>query len=95
MIRYLDWLSELKNRKPFALLLDSYKAHMQKQVLDHARELKIDLIFIPPCGTSIFQPLDRFVFGFLKQKLRTCDVELNESCGDKRFSIIHQKVSKF
>lgn len=67
MINYLKWLSDRINGKPCALLIDSYRAHKQPQVLTEAKKLNIELIFVPSCGTSIFQPLDRFVFGVLKK----------------------------
>ena len=93
MMEYLEWISKQMNEEPIALLLDSYKAHMKQSVIDFAKEHKIELIFIPPCGTSVYQPLDRFIFGVLKQKLRSYDMDLNEACGPKRFQIIHKKVS--
>ena len=31
--------------------------------------MKIKLIFVPACGTGIYQPLDRRLFGILKKSL--------------------------
>lgn len=91
MIKYLNWLSQLMNGEPFVLVLDSYRAHKQKKVKDEAEKLNIELIYIPSCGTGKFQPLDRFIFGFLKKKLMT-DFEMQRIPPEKRFSFVHQKV---
>ena len=71
MVEYLNWISEKMDNQPFALLLDSYKAHKHPTVIEEAKKLGIDLIYIPSCGTAKFQPLDRFVFGFLKKKIES------------------------
>lgn len=94
IIDYLKWISELLNGEPFALLIDTYRAHMQKKVLAAAKKLGIELIFIPPCGTGQFQPLDRYVFGFVKKKLRSYTIEINESNKKERFRIVHQNISE-
>ena len=92
MISYLLWLSKQMDGHPLALLLDTYKAHMHPKVLQIAESLNIELIFIPPCGTGEFQPLDRFIFGFLKKKLRSESLEYDKDNYSERFRIIHSKV---
>ena len=94
MINYLKWLSDRINGKPCALLIDSYRAHKQPQVLTEAKKLNIELIFVPSCGTSIFQPLDRFVFGVLKKKLRAIRFHIDDSNFKNRHKLVHEKVSE-
>ena len=48
------------------LVLDLYAAHKMKEVKDMAKEMNIELHFIPPGMTDEYQPLDRRVFGCLK-----------------------------
>lgn len=72
MIQYLNWLhTECADRKPCALVLDCYKAHRTDAVKEVAKDLGIELIYVPACGTSIYQPLDRRIFGILKAHLRS------------------------
>lgn len=72
MIKYLEWLHEKADKKPCALVLDVFSAHRDQSVKDKANELNIELIFVPANGTSVYQPLDRKVFGVLKSKLMRC-----------------------
>ena len=92
MKKYLKWLSKQMKGEPFALILDVFKAHADKSVLKEAMKLKIQLIFVPACGTGRFQPLDRVIFGILKSKLR----EKNVLSGDQktRHSEIHARVDE-
>lgn len=72
MIQYLNWLHDnVSLGKPCALVLDCYKAHRTDAVKEEADNLGIELIFVPACGTSIYQPLDRRIFGILKAHLRS------------------------
>lgn len=70
MIRYLDFLHSITKGRPCALLLDVFKAHHTINVITRANELNIQLIYMPANGTSLFQPLDRKIFGIVKFKLR-------------------------
>lgn len=67
---YLDRLAERfpigENDKRCALIMDIYAAHRTDAVRDKARELKIDLEFVPPGCTDQCQPLDVAVFAVLK-----------------------------
>ena len=56
---------------PFAFVLDVFRAHKDKRVLKLTEELKIELIFVTSCGTGLYQPLDRKIFGIVKSKLRS------------------------
>ena len=77
MLRYLKTFRDIMNEKyninnseKIFLLLDVYKSHKSKKVLQAAEELNIDLIFIPAGYTDAYQPLDIKVFGGLKAKAR-------------------------
>jgi hypothetical protein len=50
------------------LLWDVFTAHRDEQVKQFAKNLRINLIFIPVGMTDIYQPLDRYIFGGLKQR---------------------------
>jgi hypothetical protein len=63
---YLLNLREFMGPGPIALVLDCYAAHRNDTVKVFARNLGIDLYFIPPGMTDEFQPLDRSVFGVVK-----------------------------
>lgn len=52
------------------LIVDCYPAHRQQSVKDTAEALNIELIYIPPGMTDKCQPLDRRIFGALKQKAK-------------------------
>jgi len=70
MKNYLDWLYEQMNHKPCALIIDCFKAHIDEEIKKYAKQKNIELIIVPACGTGIYQPLDRKIFGILKAKLR-------------------------
>ena len=55
---------------PIYLILDVYPVHKEEKIKLLACELKIELIYIPPGLTDEYQPLDRRVFGVMKQVLR-------------------------
>lgn len=83
MIKYLNWLSkEVMKNEEFALVLDVYSSHREESVKLEAARLKIKLIYVPACGTGTFQPLDRKIFGPLKQMLKKND-RLNKIPDDK------------
>ena len=75
--QYLVWLrNELNlryegkegfdNNTNIDLVLDVYAAHRNDQIKTLAEKLNFTLHFIPSGSTDIFQPLDRYVFGALK-----------------------------
>ena len=55
---------------PVYLLLDQYSVHRTEPIRTLAQSLGVELIFLPPGMTDTYQPLDRRVFGVLKQYLR-------------------------
>lgn len=69
MIQYLEWLHLQAGRRPCALVLDVFSAHRDKLVKETATRLNIELIYVPANGTSIYQPLDRKIFGIAKSRL--------------------------
>lgn len=67
MKTYLSWLRKKMGEGPIALILDVYRAHIEKSVKAHKRKLGIKLIFVPACGTGNYQTLDRSLFGIVKK----------------------------
>jgi hypothetical protein len=70
MIEYIEWLSAQCHGEHLMLMLDVYKAHRTVIFQGKAKELGIELLFVPAGGTSQFQPLDRRTFGKLKSLAR-------------------------
>jgi hypothetical protein len=64
---YISWL-RLRNSGPLALLWDVFAAHRDADVKDKAQEEEITVSFIPAGQTDEWQPLDRRIFGNLKQR---------------------------
>ncbi|OHS92895.1 hypothetical protein TRFO_40805 [Tritrichomonas foetus] len=68
---YLMKLREFNNDDdPLYLIVDFYVAHLTLPNRDLAINLKIELLFIPPGHTDLFQPLDRSAFEILKGQAR-------------------------
>lgn len=65
----MGWVAEKMPSKGFALVLDVYKSHLTKEFKQKAKELNIELIYVPACGTGIYQPLDISIFGVFKEKM--------------------------
>jgi hypothetical protein len=63
----MESLSLVKKRQSIFLILDKHRSHETNEVLKRAKELKIDLLFIPEGQTSDLQPLDVRIFGELKK----------------------------
>lgn len=94
MLRYLQHLHDkIANKEPCALVLDSFKAHCTKEVIQEAKRLDIELIYVPTNGTGEFQPLDRRIFGILKSKLRSL-AGTRLFSGPKRFEMIFKDLIK-
>jgi hypothetical protein len=68
MLDYCKWLRKIQHKKAFVLITDCYGAHTTKPVLEYCMKKDIKLIIVPPGGTGLLQPLDRYVFGVLKNK---------------------------
>lgn len=91
--RYLNCLSEHVCRKTCALLIDCYKAYSQEKVKAKAERLGIEWLYILSSRTSLYQSLNRFVFGILKKKLTPCKIEVTDSDYKKRNSFVFKTVS--
>lgn len=71
-MRYLKHLHDNWSKGQLcALIIDCYKVHHTLKVIKMADELNIQLIFVLANGTSIYQPLDKRIFGIVKSKLRS------------------------
>lgn len=64
----LDQIYLLTKGQKSALLMDKFRAHTDKFIINYAKEKNIQLIFIPEGKTSELQPLDVSINGILKQK---------------------------
>jgi hypothetical protein len=84
MVQYIDWLSANCHGEPLLLVLDVYKAHRTAKLRQRARELNAELLFVPAGGTSLYQPLDRRVFGELKSRARHAFGQLASRTGIHR-----------
>ena len=70
--RYLMLLRErcFQDDEIVFLIVDCYPAHCEQSVKETAEALNIELLYIPPGMTDKCQPLDRRIFGALKQKAK-------------------------
>jgi transposase len=69
--QYLEWLRGFYgDSDPIHLILDAYSVHRSQDTRNIARELNIELHFIPPGWTDELQPLDRYIFGAMKSICR-------------------------
>ena len=65
--QYLKWLRQMHyDDDPIYLIIDQYPTHKTEQSKTLAQSLNIQLYFIPAGVTDKYQPLDRQVFGCLK-----------------------------
>ena len=80
------------NGEKFALVLDVFRAHKKQSVLAEANRLNIKLIFVPSCGTGIYQTLYRKIFGIVKSKLRKESSNLRTE--ENRFQNIHALMNQ-
>ena len=85
--QYLIWLrAELNERykekdnftetTEIDLILDLYASHATEELKKIAKILHFNLIYIPAGATDAFQPLDRYVFGALKNMARAIFYQL-------------------
>jgi hypothetical protein len=67
MMKYLSWATIAIGDIAFALVLDSYPAHITPRVRDKAVRLEIEMISMARGLTGEYQPLDRSRFGPVKK----------------------------
>jgi hypothetical protein len=67
VLQYLFWISKANAGKPILLLWDLFAAHRDDFAKTQVQNFGIRLEFIPPDATGLCQPLDRRIFGILKQ----------------------------
>ena len=70
MFKVLDMIHEHSHGKKSLCIWDSYKPHQQKTVLNHAKELNIDILFVPKGMTGKYQPLDYKFNGVFKSIMK-------------------------
>ena len=68
MMRYLTWLKERTKGRLIHVIWDLHASHRDQRVQDWAAASEIGLTFIPAGQTDTWQPLDRKIFGSLKQR---------------------------
>lgn len=67
-LKFLDHLATYKPEGPILLILDGHSSHSKDlKVLEHALELGITMLCLPPHSTHVLQPLDVSFFKPLKQ----------------------------
>ncbi|KAE8956562.1 hypothetical protein PR001_g31691, partial [Phytophthora rubi] len=74
-------------QRPLVLILDGCASHYSAKVVDAAAHFSILLVFLPPNGTHLLQPLDVAVFSTLKNKIRNLIGELVEEEDSGYYSI--------
>ena len=66
------------------LIVDCYPSHCEQSVKETAQALNIELLYVPPGMTDKCQPLDRRIFGALKQKAKKHIYQkMSENPGEK------------
>ena len=78
-------IRELYNDQKVHLILDLHASHKTESVKKLAKELNIQLWYIPPGCTDLVQPLDVRCFGALKSTARRLWREQIAENPDKRF----------
>jgi hypothetical protein len=73
--KYLEWLRSVALSGDIWLLWDVFAAQRDEEVKQYAKTLRTNLIFIPAGMTDIYQPLDRYISGDLKQRAYCCWVK--------------------
>jgi hypothetical protein len=68
--QYLRYLRARMGRKHIVLIWDVFSAHREKNIVALAERLRIKLVFIPAGQTDRYQPLDRRVFGPMKERAK-------------------------
>jgi hypothetical protein len=65
-VYYLEYVFYPSVHTPCVLIIDVYTAHLTDEVKEKARQLNINLIYVPASNTNKYQPLDVGIFGPVK-----------------------------
>ena len=84
-IDYLKFIEKTLNGRYCCLVWDVHISHRSPEVVQWARDHKINTLFIPAGQTGEYQPLDRRVFGVLKKQSHTL---LLSALGEKDLTAI-------
>ena len=74
------------------MILDIYPTHCTDQIKAVAQQLHIQLFYFPAGATDIFQPLDRYVFGALKNMAHAMYYENYVRYPKKQFTILDSSL---
>ena len=86
MKEYLSWFSEQMDEEWSVLIGDLYSVHRSAEIKEWAYQHHINLVFIPAGQTSVWQPLDRRIFGALMSKAQK---KLNTLCALKQLDTLN------
>lgn len=68
MVDYLNWLKNQASGNNLCLVIDVFSAYITPLVKTTAKDLGIELIYVPANGTGLYQPCDIRIMGVLKKK---------------------------
>jgi len=71
MFKVLDTIHEHSHGKRSLCIWDSYKPHQQKTIIDYAKKLNIEILFVPSGLTGRYQPLDYNFNGIFKNIMKS------------------------
>ena len=77
-MKYLEHIHSDAEGERCCLIWDVYSSHRSDAVVRKAKELNIELLYVPAGMTSVFQPLDIRIFGELKMRARAAFESLKE-----------------
>ena len=87
MIEWIEqiWTPHIESYPNSLLIMDQFSVHKLPIILNKLKELKTDILFIPPGLTSKLQPLDLYLNKPLKDRLHNKweDYILNSKPNDK------------
>ena len=67
-VEYMKWLKDLYKDRKYHILWDLHSSHRSDSVKEWAANHDVALTFVPAGQTDHWQPLDRRIFGSLKQR---------------------------
>lgn len=66
MLFILNLICEITEKNESLLILDKYSVHVSDEIKNKAKQLNINLLYVPEGGTSKYQPLDVSINGIIK-----------------------------